>query len=265
MSVSRLLTAWTGGSFIAYDTTTTGTRTAVFASNGALDSADLVSWAAGHNIDAQNFLNQTNVTNQGMTTANGIGSAPRVITAGSYLGGLQFDGTSDGFVTGTSYPSSSVATIFLRGNIRSVIGSTVNIILEHTTNLDISNAFAAAIDSSARMLVGNHKQSPAGYSISYFNGMDPSGDVQCYRLDRSQANSNLQNVMFRDGAKETRTSSLDTGTFPTGAFSAGALYLGARAGTSLYANLDVHTLLVYNAALSDADCTAISNIISALP
>jgi hypothetical protein len=40
--------------------------------------------------------------------------------------------------------------------------------------------------------------------------------------------------------------------------------LGARNRSSLFAALDVHTALIYEGALSDADVASISSIIAAL-
>lgn len=264
MSLCRLLTSWTSGPLVSYDTTEATTHDAIFGADGPINSTELVEWGGAHTQTMQAFRNQQGTSNQGMSGAVAA-DYPTLVNAGSYLGYAEFDGSSDGLATGTTIAPTGI-TIFFRGKLRDPADATDRNIFEHTTNADTNNAFFIVYNASGLLRVGNHKQTPGGYSISDYSGVYPDDNVHCYRIDRSQASSVLQNVMFVNGTKQTRSGNLDTGTFPTGAMGSGGIYMGSRnLGASNLAKLNAHTVVIYNAALSDTDCTDISDIIAALP
>lgn len=264
VSIARLFTAYTAGPLNAYNTTSTATHEAVFTSGGALDSGELTTWGGSDTLKVKTLNTQYGTSDKGYDGEADPARYPTLVNAGAYLGSAQFDGASD-YLASASYTPTQI-TIFLRGKIRTPTHSGRQVIIEHTTNPQVTGSFFVWYDNSSDGLrVGNYQASPAGYAISHHDGAYPNDDVQCYRLDRSQTTSALQNVLFINGTKQTRSGSYDTGTLPAGAWADGGMYLGARYGASSPATLNVHTFLVYDAALSDSDIDTISDIIAALP
>lgn len=260
VSVRRLLTSWVGPSMTARNTTSGSTASIGFTPTGALDGAAISALAGANSVEATDFNTQIGASNHGFSAV--ATQRPLINNAGSNLSRLQFDGINDYFASGTNSGTPTGVTMFVKGKIRST--ATSQIILEHSGNYNFSDSVSSYYDSGAAG-VGAHKVSPAGYSVSNFGGalLDPY--VQCFRWDRSQVSSGLQSVLFVNGVKQSRTEDTSSGTLPTGSIAASIWYIASRGGASIFSSLDLDTLLIYESALSDADCTAISNIVTALP
>lgn len=261
MSVAKLFSAATK-SMVVYDTTATTTHNSQFAGS-TTDSADLATFGGAHTLTVAELTNQHT---SGVTRFDGASTPtkyPTVVNAGSYLGKLQFDGSSDVLASASASGGPSAYTVFLRGKLRST--SSATIIQTDTDYTSAKNAIAYY--DSGNLVVAIHLSAGgADYAVSNFSGAAPNNNVHCYRWDRTQATGALQAVLFIDGVKQTRTSSGDLGTLTgQGNFAAKTWYLAAKPGASLFSDMDVHTCLIYESALSDADCTAISNIVAALP
>lgn len=260
VSLSRLLGSWNGGSFIGVNTTSSVSQTIGFNPNGSLDTTALAALAGANTVVVSNWLTQFNISPNGF--AGTSAQRPPITTAGSFLGNIQFNGTANGLATGTASGGPTAFTVFFRGKLRSTSGT--QIILEQSTNYNGADGAAVYYDAGA-LSVGVHDNAPSGYSLSNFSGTPPNDDVQCWRFDRSQATGATQCVLFVNGVKQTRSSNGDAGTLPGGPFIAGNWYMGARNLGSLFAQLNAHTQLIYESAISDADVASISTILAALP
>lgn len=260
MSVRRVLSSAVNA-FTVRRTSDSVIQDIGFDVGGAVDAASLLAFLGANNGTAHAWANQ------GATSANGFGTAtttrqPACATAGVSNGKLVFDGTDDLISSGASSGTPSAFTVFLRGLLRSTSGT--QIILEHSANYNSNNSAVAYYDS-AKMSVGVHDTAPGGYARSDFNTDYPNNNVQCWRYDRTQVTGAAMSKLFINGAAETRDANGDSGTLPDSTFSAQAWRLGARNGAASPAALDAHTLLIYEAALSDGDVAAISAIVAGLP
>jgi hypothetical protein len=261
VSVCKLLTSWTGGALRVIRTSDDASRDAGFQGDGTYDIQDLLTWAAGAALRLDAFFNQQGVSAQGYSVGP-FASARPVLTAD---GTIEFNGSTHGIANGTSFPEVDACTIFVRGRVRATPPTGPQVIAELGINFDLTNSFIVVANADG-MRHGSHKSSPAGYSLSDHYSRWPDDETQCFRIDRSQGTSALQNVMFDGGVKLTRDGHFTSGTLTTGVVTDAPWYIGSRnQGSSLGCPLDLHTLVIYSAALSDADCTAISEAIMALP
>lgn len=259
-SIAKLL-GTSSSSLNAINTTSSATATIGFASDGGLDTAALATLAGANSVAVSALINQ-----EGTTARNlGAGTAslrPAIVSAGSYLGSVQFDGSSDGMVSGANSGTPTAFTVFLRGKLRSASGTQT--IIEQSTNYN-SGAFCATFLESGGSAVSLHSGASASnnYTVSTFSSRYPNDNVQCYRWDRSQATSANRSALLIDGIRQTRSGSTESGT-PGANFGSAPWYVGARAQASVFAQLNLHTLLIYERAVPDAEAAQISSIIAAL-
>lgn len=232
-----------------------------FDSNGAVDSAAMATFLGASNGTVRAWANQFSDATHGLDNPTTSEQA-LCATAGVFAGKVAFDGVNDYYRPGANSGTPSAFTVFFRGLLRSTAGT--QIILEHTTNYNSNNAAVAYYDAGA-LSVGVHDTAPGGYARSDFTGDYPNNNVHCWRYDRTQVTGAAMSKLFINGAAETRDVSGDSGTLPDSTFAAALWRFGARQGASLPAALDAHTLLIYEAALSDGDVDAISDIVAALP
>lgn len=261
LSLKRLFASYLGPCFTGVNTTTSASADIGFNSDGTLNTTALTSLSGANNVAVQTFMSQIGASGRNFDDGGNSARRPAIVTSGSYLGSVQFDGSTDGFASGASSGAPSAFTVFMRGKLRGTSGT--QIILEHSGNYNSNDAAVAYYDAGS-MSVGSHKVSPSGYARSDFSGAFPNDNVQCWRLDRSQSAGAAQSVLFINGTKQTRSGNGDVVTIPSGNFGSFNWYMGARNLGSLFAQLNVHTLLIYEGALSDADVSAISTIVAGL-
>lgn len=261
ISLRRLLTSWVGQCFTCRRTSDSVTQDIGFDSTGAVDAAALLSFLGASNGTARDLANQQGVSGRGFFNATAA-NQPTAATAGVFNGVFAFDGTNDGLSTADNSGAPSAFTVFFRGKLRSTSGA--QLLIEHSSNYNSNNAAAVYYDSGA-LSVGVHDTAPGGYSRSDFTGDFPNDNVQCWRFDRGQVTSAAMTKLFISGVAETRDANGDAGTLPDSTFGAATWNLAARSGGTLPAALDLHTLLIYQAALNDTDVASISTILAALP
>ncbi len=189
---------------------------------------------------------------------------PLVVSSSAYLGFFQYDASNDALNTGTGITLGGMTgtTIFMRGKLRST--ATTQILIEHSTNAGSNDSFAVYWDSGGSQLtLYSHMNTGSKLAIANFaSATITTESVWCFRFDRSQTTSALQCVLFKDGVKQTLSNSTgETSPVASGNLSSQRLYTGARNGGSLFASLNLKNLVVYSAALSDSDCTAISALL----
>jgi len=258
-SISKLLSSYGGDALTAVNTNTTASAGIGF-SGSSLDTAALATLSGGTDTCVvSEYLNQEGTSARKFTAAGT--TRPRIVNSGVYDGKLVFDGTNDAMVGGANSGTPTAFTIFIRGLLRT---TGTQIILEHSTNFN-SNDSAVAYYDSGSLSVGNHKTAGAGgYYRSDFSGIYPNNNVHAWRLDRDVVLGGAAGAAcFVNGALQTRTANGDVNTMG-GNYAADIWYLAARAGTSLPSPIDLHTLLIYEGVVSDADIAAISSILLAL-
>lgn len=260
-SLRRLLSSYTGPSFTGRNTTSSALASIGFNSDGTLDTNAIATLAGANNVVVQAFLSQFGGLGRSYGDGGSSARQPAVWTGGAYLGSIQFDGSTHGLGSGDTSGTVPAFTVFIRGKLRTTTGTQV--ITEHSTNSG-SNDSTAQYYSASALSVSSVKVSTSGRVISDHSGSFPNDNVHCYRIDRAQTTGATQAVLFINGTKQTRSGNADLAPIPTGNFSAQRWHLAARNYTSLYAFLNLHTVLIYEGSLSDSDVSAISTIVAAL-
>lgn len=259
-SVRKILSAYAGDAMEVRESAGSTLADIGFAAGG-LDIAALATHVGSADGSVRTWYNQEGTAGRDLQQTTS-GAQPGCATYGVFPGVVAFDGVDDLMPTSGSSGTPTGFTVFFRGRLRSTGGSPV--LLEHSSNYNSNDAAIAYYDSSL-MSVGVHGTGGGGgYSRSDFTAY-PNETVHAWRFDRSQAASVDMTRLFASGVPQVRGGNGDAGTLPSGSFGAHAWYLGARSGAVGPAPLDVHTLLIYESALSDADVAAICAILAALP
>ncbi len=261
MSVRRLLSSWSGAGITVRNSGTGAISDIGFDSLGAISASELLTFLGSNSGTARAWINQQGVAPRGVDNATPAGQ-PACATAGVFDGELVFNGTANLMPSGTASGSVPAFTVFFRGRLRSTAGTQV--ILEQTTNYNSTNGAVVYYDAGA-LSVGVHRNSPVGYSRSDFSGSFPNNNVHCWRFDRSQLTSAAMTTLFINGTQIARSGNGDSGTLPSGNFDAANWFFGARSGALLPSQLNAHTLLIYEASLSNSDVASISAILASLP
>lgn len=256
VSIDRLLSLY-AGAFIALRDSTAGTTTTIGDNgSGGLDTGAISTFLGSHNGTSPGIGSQKNGTLRDFgpsTTAK----QPAVATAGTFLGSLQFDAVTDCMLPGQTSGTAGAYTIYLRGKVRT---TATQVILELGTNYSSGNAITVYYDSGA-LSVGMHLGS--SYARSDYSGLLPNNNVFAFRFDPGAGSVATMAACFVNGTKQTRTGNGDSGT-PSGSFGDLVFYLGGRANASLFSALNLHTMLIYQLAHSDADVASVSSIVAAL-
>lgn len=225
---------------------------------GVVDIASATAFCGASNGFVTKFYDQFITAHHFQQTTNA--NQPQVVTAGVWnaSGMLEFDGTSDSFVSNTASGAPSAFTVFLRGTARA-FGT--QIILEQSPDYN-TGRFSAIVYDMGLLTIGIHSGAAfsANYSSSDFTGKFPNNDVSCYRMDRAQPLNIDQTVLFTNGTKQARFGNIFTGVLDA-TYTASAWNLASRNQTSLFSSLNVHTLVIYEDAKTDGVVSSISTIL----
>ena len=152
-------------------------------------------------------------------------------------GYLNFDGTNDFMVTGNlTFAATSVSTMTATVGVQVDTGATGSrIVIELGTDTSTSNgSFYITAPSTA----GDHSFGLRGdaFIAAVVANVNPSDDILTAVLDISQSTKELEliprlNSVVKSGAAITWSGAVSAGT---GTFGTKAMYIGARAGTSLF-------------------------------
>lgn len=221
---------------------------------GAFDVASLATFCAGTNGFVTKRYDQSGSGNDWVQATSG--NQPKVYDSSTgYLGHESFDGSNDSFSTGNSGTPAAV-TIYLRGKL---ITHGTNVVLEHSTNYNLNDSIVSYFDSGT-YTVATHKLVALGASVSNFTE-NFSDTVACLRSDRAQVTGAAQSALLAGGRLVTRSGSGDSGVLPSGNMSAQPWYLGGRAGSSLFTQMDIDDVVIYETAHSDATANLVSYLL----
>jgi hypothetical protein len=160
-----------------------------------------------------------------------------LIYPGTEYGYLYFDGVNDFMVTGSlTFAATSVSTITATVGVQVDTGASgARIVLELGTDTSASNgSFYITAPSTA----GDHSFGLRGttFIAGVVANVDPSDDILTAQLNIGAATKELEliprlNGVTKSGAGITWSGAANAGT---GTFGTKAMYIGARAGTSLF-------------------------------
>jgi hypothetical protein len=180
------------------------------------------------------------------------------IYPGTEYGYLNFDGTNDFMVTGNlTFAATSVSTITATVGVQVDTGATGSrIVIELGTDTSISNgSFYITAPSTA----GDHSFGLRGdaFITAVVANVNPSDDILTAQLNIGAATKELEliprlNGVVKSGAGITWSGDANAGT---GTFGTKAMYIGARAGTSLFFKGKFYGMVVRGATSSASEIT----------
>lgn len=216
-------------------------------SGASVDSAALSSFIGGNSGFLRTFYDQTvNAENAVQATA---GNQPRLINAGVADAMATWDGAGDGMAITSLTTGAAQLGIYLKFKTPTTSG--VKIIFEQSINYN-NNAQSCAVYTDATL--------PGTVLIACRNAVGAFARVQSFPVS-ANANAQLSILIDRTltGTDEIRMWSSGTQLTPTvigtpvdqtGVFSSYDTYLGARAASSLHADIGLESLVTYNADTS---------------
>lgn len=226
--------------------------------SGALvDTSALASFVGANSGFLRTLYDQAgNGEDAGQATA---ANQPRLVNAGVADAMATWDGSNDALSIASLTTGAAQLGIYLKFKMPS--GSGVKIIFEQSTNYN-SNAQSCVVyyDSTVdNMIWVSMRDTTSGsdYRLQRFPITAGSTAQLSILLDRSLTGTNQIRV-WQNGASLTPTV-VSTPDDASGVFNSYDTYLGARAGSSLYANMALESLVTYN-----ADTSAIRTSIEAI-
>jgi hypothetical protein len=213
-----------------------------------LDVSALLAFAGSSSCYVTTFYDQTSGAKHAAqaTAAN----QPRIVNAGVYDRRLIFDGANDSLKITSLANGTPQLGIYTK--IKQASSSTNKIIIEASTNF---NTAAQAF------LMFTGFDSTTGFYIWSLNSSNAAGSSRgnqsnLYSLDRPALLTGLWNrattgvgeiTLYAEGRKMPVDHATPSPVEQTGNFGTFDIYIGARAGTSLFADMEMETLVFYAA------------------
>lgn len=206
-----------------------------------LDTASLATFVGANSAFVVTFYDQTG--NGEDATQATAGSQPRIVNAGVYDGKLVFDGSAD-FLKITSL-TQGTAYVGLYAKWEQTTDAAVKVVVE----------LSADYGANSQSFIVYEYSPQGGFVAASHNGGVP---VRANGFDNSVTGLTQWSILYDrtvTGAGEVAAYRGGTGLTPTnngsdeqtGTYTTYDLYIGARAGSSLYSSPKIETLVFYNA------------------
>lgn len=226
-------------------------------SGDALDTAALAAFVGSGSAFVTTFYDQTTTgINMVQTTAS---AQPRIVAAGAFDGALIFDGANDSMMAASVPFGSAHAGVYMKAAAAN--RSAAFILLESSANYN-SNAgsFVWYMESNLHSL---GVRGTASFRRDFSISSAATLRTMTIRYQMAVADGTIQQQRFRvSGSNISPSASAGSAVNPVVNFTTQNLYLASRAGSSLYAPVQVETLVIY-AADSDAALSDIESIVGA--
>lgn len=224
----------------------------------ALDIAALTSFAGAGSAFVTTIYDQTA---SGIHMVQATASAqPRVVNAGVFDGALVFDGVNDAMRSASTISfGTGYAAAYTKAGVPNT--ASVSIILEASGNYNRNaGSFVWYIENNLHSLGVNGGLSwRRDFSIPNISSLR----TITARYQMAVADATTQQQRFRAaGADISPSNSQGTLATPTVNFATNTLFLGARSGNSIFANIQLDTLVIY-AGDTDASVAAIEAVVGA--
>jgi len=228
-------------------------------SGTALDTASLASFVGLDSAYVTRMYDQSGIGGDVVQVT--AAKQPRLISAGVYDGFVRFDGAAHGFQSANSSGTPTGITVFLKGQLRST-GTGTQVYLELSPDGVVNAGLLAYLN------VGNLRtqlySGPSANRIGpWYNTSFRTAGVHGIRLDRtSLAGKASQLPLFTNGVSISAGGTDDGSATSPAAVASNKWNIGARDNAaSLWAPLNLTSMLIYEAAKSDADMLTISGLL----
>lgn len=251
-SLRKQLTAYAGSSIRVRRSSDSTEQDIGFVSD-LLDTASLLTFTGAGDGFVKTFYDQSGSSHdftQATTTKQ-----PKIVSSGVVLRGITPDGTDDILITGNSSAINKF-TSFFKGNIETTATCSM---LEQSTTYN-GNSGQVLYFATTSMHVGTGGALAANYATRKFD-TSAVGQVLCAAHDRSAASSTLISRLFSGGRLLTSSADESAGSLPTGNSATQPWHLFARSGSAIPMAGDAETIVIYEAALTDANIERISRVL----
>lgn len=252
----QLWSSWTGN-LIRVRRSSDSAELDIGQSGGVLDTAALATFVGASDAYIVKWYDQTGAGNdfsQATTAAQ-----PMIVDAGTYTGEALFDGVDDKMITINASGTPTAFTVFFAG--RSRVGNTSG-----AESLLTSNGGSAGGVNMA--CVRDTTSQADDYVLRCTGGANGSSDTDelptadgttyTFKTDRTQGTVATQDKTYINGT--LATSIRQNGSVDAGAMSSGTWILACGGGTD-FARIATTCVLIYQAAVSDADIASISALV----
>ncbi len=223
----------------------------------ALDTAALLTFAGASSAFVTTFYDQT-ATGINLVQASAA-AQPRIVNAGVFDGAAIFDGSND-WMSAPSVPyGAGYAAAYMKAAMPNM--SAGRIILESSPNYNsAAGTFIWYMENNLHSL---GVRASAAYRRDYSIASATSLRTITNRYQMAVSDAAVPQQRFRNaGADISPSGGLGAPASPGSNFTTQTLYLGCRAGATLFAPVQIHTLVIY-AVDTDADVAAIEALVGA--
>lgn len=210
-----------------------------FAGN-VLDTSSLLAFVGSGDGFVRTVYDQTGggFNMEQATTTN----QPKIVSAGSYLSGVTFDGTSSWMKILALTMGNPQAAIYSKISIANP--SSLKIVIESTTNYNNGNgAFVFYYNTNNVLGLGMSNAAASSIRAQDYNLGTTPGSQLSLLYDRTLLDG-AQEKVWMDGVSVPLAFTEAT-TAQTGTFGSNDVYVGARAGSSYFANFHLENLVFY--------------------
>lgn len=221
---------------------------------GDLDTAALAAFVGPNNGFVVTRYDQTGAGNNDTQATKA--SQPLIVSSGSYLGFIRFDGSNDTTETVNAITAVSAFTRFTKLQRRSSGAAIVMFSNKNLATLGFNSmqGYTNGSPDYDSGLVGEN--GVTNLQLSNYDDVSSVLGVMCYVLDRAQLGAAKARV-YKNGALLTLNNSALIGSAPTGNFSADTLCTASQMGVANFADIDVYNEASYLASKT-TDLAAIS-------
>lgn len=218
-------------------------------SGNSVDTAAISSFVGSNSAFVVTWYDQTgNAEHANQATA---ANQPRIVNAGVYDGKLVFDGTNDSLMITSLTMGSQYAAAYFKSRITS---SGTNIIFEQSTNYNVnSQSFVIFRDTPTGgplFSASRNSTSASDFRNQAFPATLNPGSLAQFSVLLDRSTSGTAEIQAFQGGSQLSATVIGTPAEQTGNYSSYDLYIGARAGTSLFNAMELETAVFYNANTS---------------
>lgn len=205
-----------------------------------LDTASLASFVGANSAFITIYYDQTgNGENLFQTTAS---KQPRIYNAGVFDGFGRFDASDDGMSVTSLVLGAPQLGVYTKSNLRGSAG--VQVICELTTVASSNNGTALIYDNAGNNLADSYNSSGQGKAKQY-TGTPLTYTYWTYLFNRALTGDD-EILAYATGALRSGTI-VGSNIEQTGNYLTNDFYVGSRANSSFFSQLNLETLVIYSA------------------
>ncbi len=253
---SRLLTAYSGAALQVRRSSDNATQDIAFLSGGGLDTASMLSFCGGGNGFVSIFYDQSG--NGKHLTQSTAAMQPQIVSSGSYLGHLAFDGSNDNLAS-PAFGTPTGLSLYMRSTQTTTNDGRLAVL----DNGNVSQASCVFDYQHSTLGFRNILATQAGANLVFgtYTGLSLSDHVRAIVSDITQSTSAARLQLYLEGVSESGSFST-SGTISTSdTFGAGLWGIGGDTDGSNACIVNVVSCVIYEAAHNSTTVGAITTVL----